>query len=258
MRSRGRLRCAGCYAEGLRGCSDSLSLEHYVSGSALKLTADEDGMVSTEGFAWLSEGERRSVPAHKFGARILCRAHNSALEPLDRVGARFFDPIVNVGAFFRENPNAGQDRRVLVSGHDVERWFLKVLIGAAFGVMRETKEAWRPPKAWLRILYGVDPRFPDGHGLALEAVPGSTAPIRRNMGFAPLFENGELAGLLAELAGMRFRLFMTERGRKASVYRPGSIVWTAPSGVRQVLFLGWERPDGERRVDLEWGEIPET
>jgi hypothetical protein len=113
-----------CYLRELNSCSDKITGEHYVSQAALRVLADE--MIDVSGFPWLKRGESRVMTFASMTSNCLCAAHNNALSPLDAVAGEFFQAIKDCGT-----NDGGPARHYLISGHDIERWFLKTLGGLA-------------------------------------------------------------------------------------------------------------------------------
>ena len=246
----GRNRHPRCYSRALAGCSSKLSLEHFISHSVQRIIAGPSGMVL------VGDGKsRRRVPASTFGSRVLCGVHNNSLRQLDNVGARFFDALHGMKA--ATGRLRGGDEPVLnaVNGHDVERWLLKLLIGAAAGFMAETKKQWGPPLLWVRVLYGLQ-RMPRNCGLSFR--PSNEKQSDWNsISIAPLWPTKggpfELSGLSVVLAGYEFCLLMKPEAHRAGVYRPGAFRMTSStSGGQSVLIVGWENPHPLMTVDLEW------
>ena len=131
-----------CYAKELGGCSSKLTLEHYLSHAIQKVLAGPEGMIKIR-----AGTEERTVPAKTLGCKVLCEAHNNALSPLDDVGLRFFTALRMLGPSL-EGGAAADLTLFGVNGLDVERWMLKLLIGAATGFLQETKADWWPPLHW--------------------------------------------------------------------------------------------------------------
>lgn len=246
----GDYRHPRCYASILGGCSTKISLEHYISHSVLKLLSDSDGMLPVEGLPWLGPTGAMKIDAAKFGSNLLCTAHNEALSPLDEIGHRFFVAIADIPKYFEEQPT-GPDRRVLVNGHDVERWMLKIAIGLGSVVLPKSKE-WRPPRHWVRTLFGK--RALTNGGMSCIAPVGSLVPRDARIGFAPMFWNQvEFVGVLVIVGGVRFMLLMSDQAGEVDVYRPGSLRFSGrSSGVEQIVWLGWHSPYGAKSINLTW------
>ncbi|MFQ5853650.1 MAG: SEC-C metal-binding domain-containing protein [Candidatus Binatia bacterium] len=111
-----------CYVSPLADCSSKRSREHYISESLLHyLNRNNDLTVS--GLPWV-EGEHQVLPPSAVSSRVLCERHNSALSPLDVIAVRLFQAFDEEGA-----AGSGQQLLYLFSGHDLERWLLKILCG---------------------------------------------------------------------------------------------------------------------------------
>jgi hypothetical protein len=77
----------------------------------------------------MAEGDKKVLGFASLTTNCLCKAHNSALSPIDTQGARFFEAIQKCGT-----TDTGPTYKFLFSGHDIERWMLRTL--AAFGVSK--------------------------------------------------------------------------------------------------------------------------
>jgi hypothetical protein len=160
-----------CYASQLEDCSRDLSKEHFVSESILKLLAPS-GEVTVAGLNWQSTGETKSVPIATFASRVTCRRHNQALSPLDSTMAAV------VSAIRLADPGCSDvsvpcKKRILVSGNDIERWLLKLVIGATFSNNALDKNAI--PGA-VEYLYGLR-EVSKGFGLHLTLAIDKTKPV---------------------------------------------------------------------------------
>lgn len=240
-----------CYASELGGCSSKISLEHYISATALQVVTDNGDFVVLE-----SPSFARRIPARVAGAKILCTSHNRALSPLDVVGTSFFSAIHNVGRTLKAQSTAANSHVIGVNGHDVERWLLKILIGVALSVLEETKKKWTPPRNWLRVLYGQS-EMPRNCGLSFRMDAGQLVGSDRRIGIAPLWatrgDTPYLAGLLTRLGGFDFTLIMENTsGAPLAHYRPGAFRFTLQSTrAEQIILLGWRAPHPFTTVDVD-------
>lgn len=245
-----------CYAAALRGCSSTLSLEHYLSHSALRLMAGPDGMLRIEGMSLPP-----AIPAARFGSRILCTAHNNALSPLDAVGVRLFAAFHSIDDELKSENAAPYRVLVGVNGYDFERWLLKLLIGYAVGVIPETKDSWQPPLHWLRVLFGKR-QMPKHAGLSSHCMPDSIHLRDQGIGIAPMYniktEPRTLAGVRAVLTGIDFSLMMDSVASRVGTYRVGGFRYRSlKTSTTRVILLSW--PGFQRAwpiVDIEWSDRP--
>jgi hypothetical protein len=84
----------GCYMQATNACDTTLSAEHPISQSVLKVLAEKQ--VEVSGVPWL-KGETKVLGFGALRARCLCARHNSLLSPIDMVGAKFFEAIQRCG-----------------------------------------------------------------------------------------------------------------------------------------------------------------
>lgn len=223
------------------GCSDGLTLEHYMSRSVLE-ALETEGHLSVDA----SGMKPFRTSAARIGGRVLCKAHNNALDPLDRVGKAFF---VGLGSAPEHLKGTDQPaRRVrLVNGHDVERWLLKTLCG-----FTATFKEWGPPERWLRVLFG-EVEFGAGEGLYLdvqqrEQAPGPRPRLIRLERIDD--RNDAPCGLVAHLETLRFGLAMTP-GIFKGLHRPLALR-AAQDGRESVQLLGWDSPLFNMTVTFTW------
>ena len=144
-----------CYASVLADCSSKRSREHYISESLLRLL-NQNNALRVSGLAWLEDNEK-ILPPGALASTILCDRHNAVLSPLDAIAVRLFQAFDEDGA-----GASGKRILCLFSGHDLERWLLKIMCGVAYskGFKLETEADLSLPKYWLEILFG-DADFPD-------------------------------------------------------------------------------------------------
>jgi hypothetical protein len=116
----------GCYMLGTNGCSDRLSREHLVSETVLSVLAEKT--ITVSGLPYL-KGQTKELPFSALVASNLCTRHNSLLSPIDTAGAKFFEAVQTCGT-----TTAPPSLEYLQSGHDLERWLVRLL--AVMGVSR--------------------------------------------------------------------------------------------------------------------------
>jgi hypothetical protein len=263
-RTRGPRTCYAhpkCYAAVLSDCSEDITGEHPWSESVLQ---ELGGAVLVSGFPW-QKAERQRIGAASLTANVLCGRHNNALSPIDAESARFFRTITAFHAALAAG--AGTERMVLFAGIDVERWYLKVLMGMmSAGVGRTPKGAplpWSPPALWLRILYG-EYAFPQSWGLYITGRLGEALRLDSNeLSFSPLTTESAVSGCTATMAGLRFTLVLRDVGAHrwgaiddASLRRPSGLIFRdAPSRTERSLFFTWPTEDCGRYghvLTLDW------
>lgn len=243
---------SGCYASGLQDCSPRLSREHYISESILEVLhqeAREDFRIS--GFPWQPQGGKLSVPPNALTAKVLCERHNSSLSGLDSIALRLFRA-------FDDKDAAHSGRKVLhiFNGHDIERWFLKVLCGlASSGNLpfdRPTKTEVLPH--WTEILFGFS-EFERGQGLYICREIGERLSGPRGVAVGGIGQVDRLVGISALLCGVEIVLMMEplqERrlfGRNY-LYRPMELYTVGPDFEKSVCFT-WEGPADHGTISLE-------
>lgn len=229
-----------CYAGLLADCGSRRSREHYISESLLRhLNRTNDLRVS--GLPWLEDKEK-VLPPGALVSRILCERHNSALSPLDAIAVRLFQAFDETGA-----AGSGQQLLYLFSGHDIERWLLKILCGMAYSknLTLETEVDLSIPKHWFDVLFGYA-EFPDHQGLYVCKSSGHRFEGPHGIALRAISGRGSLTGiglwvcgyeLILSMSGFPLRIF---DGRQFA-YRPLELYTTGREFERSIAF-SW---DGE-------------
>jgi hypothetical protein len=227
-----------CYARALGDCGGGPSREHYISESLLHyLNRDNDLRVS--GLPWV-KGQERIVPPNALASRMLCNRHNSALSTLDAIAVRLFQA-------FDEGRAAGSGQQLihLFSGHDLERWLLKILCGvvSSKSVSVDGEVNLSIPEYWLRILFG-EAEFPGEQGLYVCKSRGYRFEGPHGLQLRIIVGRGRLTGmgvwvcgyeLILSMSGFPSRVFA---GREVA-YRPLEFHATGRDFEKSVL-LSWE------------------
>ena len=81
----------GCYARASEDCDEELTREHFIADDLLGSIAADGKVVVVEGAAWQDKTERqKTIGRGSLSRKMLCRRHNNALSPLDKMAAEFF------------------------------------------------------------------------------------------------------------------------------------------------------------------------
>lgn len=227
-----------CYANCLSDCSNERSREHYISESLLHyLNRDNDLRVS--GLPWV-KGEEQVLPPNALVSRVLCKRHNSALSKLDAIAVLLFQTFDEEGA-----AGSGQQLIYLFSGHDLERWLLKILCGitCSKNISLETEADLSIPEYWLRILFG-EAEFPDEQGLYVCKSRGHQFEGPRGLQLRTITGRGRLTGMGLWICGYELILSMSGfpsrsfNGREVA-YRPLEFYATGRDFEKSIL-LSWD------------------
>lgn len=142
-----------CYARALGDCSAKISGEHYISKEVIALWAEDDIVATNVRGSEAGEMSLRSLDS--LASNILCDRHNSTLSPVDDTGLMFCRFVKNVPPI----PPTSE-----INGQQLERWFLKVLLGysAVFHKQQQAKDR-EPSLPLLRALFSGGP-LDDGCG----------------------------------------------------------------------------------------------
>ncbi len=115
-----------CYLRSTCDCSHPRSREHYVSKAVL---CTIPGKLVVSGAPWLSADGRQETEPNSLRAHVLCKRHNEAMSPLDKMAARVFSIIVAIYQDLRDPSRMTGVSWYLGSGEMLELWGLKVLYG---------------------------------------------------------------------------------------------------------------------------------
>jgi hypothetical protein len=229
---------------GTYDCSEGSSREHAISRGVLR--AIHEKAVNVSGFDWQRDDDERMVGIDSLTSRVLCTRHNNCLSPLDAVGVKFFCAMRSLLAASIAGMKPAVPAQFL-SGHDLERWMLKVL----FGSFTQRDPKMLPIKMWqtgelrkicAKLLLGERPICPP-MGLYLRSPPESEGTqVSNSFGMVPLARFG-LAGIEIAVCGIHFCLyinFSADAIPANATYRPRAI-GTPDHPDAPILVLGWHK-----------------
>lgn len=231
-----------CYLRHLNACSDTITGEHMISRTVLEALGKDKIRIS--GAPWLKEGENREIGINSLVANCLCDAHNQALSPLDSAAGQFYRTLE--GCLLNDDKPPGT---YLFSGHDIERWLLKMTAGLAASKNLAAKRQ-RLPGTYAdgvdmaRLLQ--DPEaWQTPAGMYVIQKLGDMISPRGELAVAPLASDaGEIGGLMTQLHGFMIALLLKE----VETIK-GSALEGAPYRIEK-LFC--KQPTGLRTVQLSW------
>lgn len=137
----------GCYAAALNDCGGDLEAEHFVSKNLLQQLGR---CFTVTGPPWAQRGKKTSPKAFK--AHVLCKRHNGALSPVDTAAGRSYRCMLNAA-------NGVEIGNHEFDGDDLERWAIKLLLGAnASNNIADSEgrayNSGEPPLDYLQFLFG--------------------------------------------------------------------------------------------------------
>jgi len=226
-----------CYANCLTDCESQRSREHYISESLLEYLNRNKGL-RLSGFPWNKGGEQ-TLPPSALTSKVLCKRHNSALSKLDSIAVRLFQ------AFDEEKVSeSGQQLIFLFSGHDIERWLLKILCGLIFSknVSLEDEADLSIPDYWLRILFG-EAEFSEEQGLYVCKSRGHRFVGPKGLQLQVITGSDRLTGMGLWICG--YELILSMSGFPARVFEGREMVY------RPLEFYATGR-DYEKSILLSW------
>lgn len=262
-----------CYVNRHGGCSRTISGEHFITHSIIKLYSfgDDDVKVKHD----TGHGIQEFVSPKKFVANILCTNHNTALHHADDAALEVARFLFDISTTYKCGTGEwGDDAEITVSGDHFQVWVLKLLcnhvMGKAFPHAREKSVAPFPPECVDYLLSRE--MWPNDRGLCVSGDPsneelmvndfGSVQDvIKHAVSFQPFVfgdhiagRGGEVAGGIVNLNGVGFGMTVVNTGRsnpntfntpinplRGSVLRPRAIAWKL-NGV-------------EKRINFTWSDI---
>jgi hypothetical protein len=99
-------------------CGSTISKEHYISEAVLREISWNTNIVEIAGAGWQPTPEPKSIGIGSMVSKILCDKHNNGLTSYDAAAKSFFQ-------FLRPRSRLNTS----VDGSNLEKWFLKTLIG---------------------------------------------------------------------------------------------------------------------------------
>lgn len=253
-----------CYANMRGGCDPKISGEHYISEGLLKLYGGDKPMVTPDP----AYGMPVSVQGKKFVAKVLCRKHNNDLRSADAAAVNFARPLKELAERHWSGGEWGPPETFEVSGADLQRWALKLLIThAVAGKLKRGEQVIPMPvnskaidlllghREWPRT-WGLAIGAPDGN-TNLTANPMTRAALTNPWSAIPFADlrTGALCGGIVDLAGVSFAISLFDQGGADS----DNIVADYPDhpfhrAVRRPSHIGWKRNGVEKRIRFTWND----
>ncbi len=115
-----------CYLGLMKGCSDKISGEHYISRSLLNVIEKHNKTIDVSGLFWLPKGHVKSIGKSSLTANIICTNHNSKLSPLDTEIEKFVSAIFSIDKDLIGDASVG--RKFFIDGTYIERWVMKTIV----------------------------------------------------------------------------------------------------------------------------------
>jgi hypothetical protein len=144
-----------CYAGASKDCRGPLTREHTVSKNVLDRIGGAQGRILVSG---LRDQDDLPLRPDALASKVLCERHNNALSPIDVIGGHFVEVLEEIARAAHDGRLDRLDLRRAFYGPDVERWVLKVFLGAlASGAARYKGQKFQPlhpPPQLLDVLFG--------------------------------------------------------------------------------------------------------
>jgi hypothetical protein len=244
----------GCYARASMDCDEALTREHFITDDVLGTISADGKVVVVEGAAWQDKTERRkTIGRASLSRKMLCRRHNNALSPLDKMAAEFFRYFLEDHLdIFKYLGNDDRDSFArgftMVSGPYIELWMLKVIWGAieAGAIEVDGKTAYRfrlgVTSQQLAEILWRGAKWPTTWGLyvLLDHDPDQSS-IPKAIRLRPASVGSEILGGYVQIAGFEFLIsFETPPVRR--IYRPCGITFTRvgfPANSHKMVAFAW-------------------
>jgi len=240
----------GCYFGSTKSCRKKKSKEHLISRAVLSVI--KKNQLTVTGLPWQKGGEPMKIGLDHLQCKCLCQWHNSALSPLDTAAAQFFSALERA-----DLNRSGDGLKVLVSGHDVERWMLKTLFNFAHAnsLARggDVLPAKFHPSIDITAMISDPTAWPKGSGLYFTNCFGDRVLRDDEFGLSPLTlpSANEIVGLWMSIQGLSFNLLGVAPDQRITqpvgLYRPSKVEFHH-SNLTNVVELSWI--DGLRHEDV--------
>lgn len=249
-----------CYLKETNSCEGGISREHYLSKSILELMTDKN-VIGLTGLRWLQPGETKELGVNSLVSNCLCKGHNQSLSSLDSAALKFFSALKDVAI------NPTPDPLFLCSGHDLERWFLKFLLGCChsgvFSIDRKPVS-----KSFMHDLNFVEmfenpQSWPDGAGLYSLLQKGDVVPLAPRFAAGPIFDtrNAEVVGMVVDAFGLKLAMtLMKPQGNsfgeyKFADFRPEKFVFKQPNKKNVVQLFWFDNTPEHPTVEMAMGKF---
>jgi hypothetical protein len=203
-----------CWAAVLGKCGGGISGEHVISKGLFRGKA-----VQVQGTPWKAE-KLKPIGINTLTANILCRDHNSALSKVDDEGMAAFHAIRRFEEVLsgRMTPINATDLQHHVSGHMLERWFIKHAVNLFIVTGRQRQwydgsEAITPPRDIVEAAFGMHQlRYPRGlynwAGLKI----GEQKVVGDQVAFVPIYNLvNKYVGASFEFQALSFLIWLDDK-----------------------------------------------
>jgi hypothetical protein len=225
-----------CYANVDENCSTKISKEHFISAALLrKLQLNNKAKIA--GLAWQEPETFDLVPVNGLASNILCERHNSSLSALDSL-------IDDFATTIRTFDRAPKSKHVKFSGSGIERWMLKCLLGLT--VSKNITSQLKPECT--DLLFGRI-GWPDHWGLYFPV--GASSPIYHTDSLLIETRVDQARSLILAadffIQGIPLTLVLGKPDNPAAfgIWRPGQIIFKAPSATQLVNFSWQDKCSGK-------------
>jgi hypothetical protein len=224
-----------CYLRDTHNCCEILENEHYVSAVVLRTIGP---LLRVSGPTWVKGGISRDIPVEQFTSRVLCARHNRALGSIDAQGGRFVQWMRD----FCNTSITPRLSRVLLSGHDVERWCLKTFLGLmAAGILRsDPGQVIHRVNVHSEVVDLSFGRIADewGRGLWVRSDPQRVVNIEYAISMGPVLDlaTNRIFGLTFNFFGVDFVFAIAPFSVANAVFRPSQFIVRRPGGICTIEF----------------------
>jgi hypothetical protein len=208
-------------------CSETISKEHYISEAVLREISWNSNSVEIAGAGWQPTPEPKSVGIGSMVSKILCDRHNNGLTRYDTAAKSFFQ-------FLRPRSRLN----TTVDGSDLEKWFLKTLIG-----LYESKVLKSPVhgftlqnELYMHLFQESTLSYPMGLTIATRA---QTFKMGTELIVGPYFNEKEVFSYV-------FKIFSIE------IHLPFSALSLSYSNYFRPLHILKRTKDGDFKMELNW------
>lgn len=224
----------------MKGCSDKISKEHYISKNLLDKIEKQNRTIDICGLSWLPKESLKSIGKANLASNILCTYHNSRLSGLDVEIGNFVDAIFCIDKGFVSDTSANHAYQI--DGTYIERWVIKTIVGMVESnqIVQKSGDGFHYNKKCLDLMSSASQRWPLGWGLYF-----SNSGIMNHSSSFELIpkhnpSNGELLALGLKFNGfeMNFLMGKPDHANSFGIQRARKMIFTK-GALNSEIHFNW-------------------
>lgn len=231
-----------CYLSDMKGCSDKISKEHYISKNLLDKIEKQNRTIDICGLSWLPKECLKSIGKASLASNILCTHHNSKLSGLDVEIGNFFDAIFCIDKGFVNDSSTNHTYQI--DGTYIERWVIKTILGMVESnqIVQKSEAGFHYNKKCLDLMCNPSQRWPLGWGLYFSNRNSGVTHHSSSLELIPKHNagNGELLELGLKFNGfeMNFLMRRPDHVNSFGIHRARKMIFTK-GALNSEIHFNW-------------------